>query len=519
MIKKNVNRHVKSSDVILPAPVGGLNKKDPLSDMSPTDAIVMDNYIPMNGCVRLRPGYEKYVSLGNFESSRKVETLSCYNITGKTKMIAVYGSKAYDVSNPTVHQYENVNFSVSRCQTLLYRGHLYFMNGTDTPKVFYIDDQDQEHFEDWNFSADDLPAHKIISGGVSHEFLWFIEQNSTNVWVSSVAGNISGTLTLFDVGQILKWGGYLVAVFNWTIDGGEGLDDYTCLLTSEGEVLIYKGYNPNDADHFTLMGSYKISKPIGYQCVLPFHGDVIIICEDGYMPLSQVLSSNNAPVAVAAFSNKINDLVMERASLYKKLSGWQGIIYGKKGYGIFNVPVANTFEQHVVNVKTGAWCRFTNIRAFCWCLYDGHLFFGTDNGICIFDKGYSDDGLAIEGTIKQAYTSLGTSALKKITLIKPRLKTIKNLTLIIGTDMDFEDRKISDFVRLNFEDKKYAVWSTSLWNTASWQSFENKKIQGQWIANSATGFKASVVFQTKTNENDVQWFETALRSEVGTGIL
>ncbi len=519
MIKKNVNRSVKSLDFILPAPVGGLNKKDPLSDMPQNDAVVMENYIPMNSVVQLRPGYEKYVSLGDFVNGKKVETLCSCHMENKSKMIAVYDGYAYDVSTASARRFENVQFSRSLCQTVCYRGHLYFMNGADTPKVYYIDDQQAEHFEDWGFVGEGLPSHNIVSAGVSHEFLWFIEQNSTHAWVSEVAGNIAGTLKLFDVAQILKWGGHLMAVFNWTIDGGEGLDDYTCLISSEGELLIYQGYNPNDANHFTLMGSYKFSKPIGYQCVLPLKGDVIIISEDGYLPLSQVLSANNTPGTLAAFSDKINNLVMERAALYKKNDGWQGIIYPKKGYGIFNVPVSNTFEQHVVNLQTGAWCVFKNIRSFCWCLYDENLFFGTDCGICRFDKGYSDNGLAIEGRIEQAYTNLGTNALKKITLIKPRVKATGNFLLVIGTDMDFEDRKISDSVQMEFENKKFAVWNQAVWNADFWQSSGKGKIQGKWIANSATGFKASVVFETKTNANDIQWYETALRMETGTGIL
>ena len=519
-MKKNVNMFVKSSDVTLPAPTGGLNKKDPLSDMVLTDAVVMENYIPVSGAVKLRPGYDKYVTLGEFTSSQKVETLCSYSAFGHTKMIAVYGGQAYDVSTSEIKKFENVSFEVSRCQTLLYRGHLYFMNGADTPKVYYIDDEDQEHFENWNFSSlSEIPARKIINGAVSHEFLWFVEQNSTNAWVSSVAGNVSGELTLFDVGQILKWGGYLVAVFNWTIDGGEGVDDYTCLLSSEGEVLIYKGYNPNDADHFTLMGSYKISKPIGYQCVLPYKGDVIIICGDGYMPLSEVLNSNNAPNTTAIFSEKINPLVMERSSLYKNLKGWQGIIYSKKGYGIFNVPVAGTFEQHVINLQTKAWCVFKNIRAFCWCLYHENLYFGSDNGIFKFDSGHSDNGLPIEGKIRQAYTNLGTNHLKKITLIKPVVKATKNLALLIGTDMDFEYRKISGSVKLDFENQSDAVWNKTLWNETLWQTSTDGKIQGKWVANSASGFKISVVFETKTSALDVQWYETALRMETGTGIL
>ena len=518
VVKRSVNRKVKSFDVVLEAPVGGLNKRDPLISMDQNDAMVMDNYIPTLNSVELRPGYEKYALLGDFCQTKKVETLCAYHTSTHSKMIALFGAKAYDVSLPEAKEYQNVTFSKSRCQVVQYHDRLFFLNGVDVPKVYYIDDNDVEHFEDWGFSGEDLQALKIINGGVSHEFLWFVEKNSTKAWVSTVGGNISGTLESFDTAQVLKWGGKLISVFNWTIDGGAGLDDYTCFLSSEGEVLVYKGYNPNDADNFTLIGSYKLSRPIGYQCVMAYQGDVVIITEDGYLPLSKALSLNNAGFSAVAFSDKIRGLVAEKTGSYKNLDGWQSLIYGKKGYAIFNVPVGQGFEQHVINISSGAWCRWTNIRAFCWCVWGGELYFGSDNRIFKFGNVYSDDGLAIEGKIEQAYTNLGTSALKKIVLLKPKIKSSKDFKLMLWTNMDFEDRQKDFYVTFTNKQNQGAKWDESKWNDAEWYSLKTRQMQGQWLFNSAIGYKASFVFKTKTKGTLIEWYETGLRVETGTGI-
>ena len=165
------NRRVKSADFILPAPVGGLNKRDPLVRMDLTDAIEMDNYMPTENSVELREGYERYVRLGDFSNTKKIETLACYNTAEHKKMIAVFDGKAFDVLTTTATQYQNVSFTKCRCQTVQYRGHLYFMNGVDKPKVYYIDDENIEHFENWGFEGEDLPENQIVSCGVSHEFL------------------------------------------------------------------------------------------------------------------------------------------------------------------------------------------------------------------------------------------------------------------------------------------------------------------------------------------------------------
>ncbi|HCU59132.1 MAG TPA: hypothetical protein DIC64_04035 [Alphaproteobacteria bacterium] len=516
---KMISRRGKSADFILPAPVGGLNKRDPIISMNQTDAMEMDNYMPLQNSVQLREGYEKYALIGGFEKTKKVETLVSYHTAQTSRMIAVFGGKAYRVTKENAIRYENVAFAKSRCQTVQYQNRLYLMNGVDAPKVYFVDENDAEHFENWAFEGENLPENQIISAAVSHEFLWFVEKNSTRAWVSTVAGNIAGTLKAFDVAQVLKWGGCLQAVFNWTVDGGQGIDDYTCLLSSEGEVLIYKGYNPNDADNWTLVGSYKLGKPVGYQCTMAYQGDVVIICEDGYVPLSKALSANNAGTSTIAFSDKIKGLVSERIGAYKNLEGWQSLIFGKKGYAIFNVPVANSFEQHVININTGAWCKWTNIRAFCWCLYDGELYFGSDNSVFKFGGTYSDNGMAIEGKVMQAYSDLGTNVLKKIPLLKPKIKSSKNFKLKIWTNMDYEDEDTDYYVNIGEKETLTARWNEAKWNEALWQSGKTRRMQGQWVANSATGFKASVVFKTSTSANLIEWFETGLRVETGTGIL
>ena len=71
--------------------------------------------------------------------------------------------------------------------------------------------------------------------------------------------------------------------------------------------------------------------------------------------------------------------------------------------------------------------------------------------------------------------------------------------------------------------------SISKWNNVKWSSLSNPigtrwatlkgTIRSQWIANSATGFKASIVFKTKTRGNLIEWFDTGVRYENGNGLL
>ncbi len=518
MLKSYINRTGKSLSYTIAAPIGGLNCRDAYNVMPPEDAIVMDNYIPLDNKIALRKGYIDY-----YKNNHRFLTLATYKKDDKQRLIGISSGKAYNLSSASnVSVYDNLTFNSDRCQTVQYKDYLYFMNGIDVPKVYHLDDENNETFSDWGFRNDNLTPSKIIAGGVSKQFFWALEKNTLRVWYSAQAGNISGDLNCFDLSSIARFGGHLMAVCNWTVDGGQGIDDLTVFITSEGEVLVYDGTNPNSADSWSLKGSYKISPPIGYRCTLQYQGDIIIITEDGYLPLSKVLPLNEAGVSTYAFSDKIRGLVLERSSSGKNKDGWQGVIYTRGGYALFNVPLSQGYEQHVANLNTGAWCRFIGIKAHCWCLFHDKLYFGSDYGVCQFDQGYSDNGISIIGEVRQAYTNLGTDVLKKIQLLNPRTASSGRYALVIYTDVDYIHSLQNTSETLGFGG--VTKWNKAQWSNSitqgqtKWQT-SRSIIRSNWIANSATGYKISVVFKTRTSGNLIEWYDTGVRYEQASGIM
>lgn len=524
LLARPVNRTNKSRDVIIPAPVLGLNARDAVSAMQPLYALKMDNYYPLGSSVVLRNGYEKYLTLGTAGSG--IQALVAYKKPNNNKMLAVYNKKIYNVSATSEgEEYESIALTDDNCQTVQYKDYLYFMNGADTPIAYYVDSNSEEHIDNWGFSGTNLTDTRIIAGAVSKERLWFVEKDTLTVWFGG-AGNISGTLKSFDLSQVAKCGGSLVAVANWTLDGGQGIDDLTVFITSEGEVLIYAGTNPEDPDDWGIKGSYRIAKPIGYNCTMKYQGDIVIITEDGYMPLGKMLSVSNSGETNYVFSDVIRELVLSRTAINKSKRGWQSVIFSKKGFALFNVPNASQFEQHVINVNTGAWCRWTINRAHCWCVYENELYYGGDDAVFKFNDGYSDDGNTIEGTIEQAYNNFGTPVLKKINLLNPRTKCSAKYQLVIYTNTDFKSRNVNYMTSVG--NVSGSLWKVAMWSNVSigadagykWgNNYDANILNSQWVASSAIGSSISIVFKTKTSGNKIEWYDTAMRYELGSGIL
>ena len=529
MVRRIINRQGRSCNYTLTAPIGGLNVRDSLDKMDEADAVIMDNYYPAETKVCLRGGYRTY-ALNNKKDEEnkkiKIETLIEFHHTDGDKLFACGNGTIWDISSSADVKVVGSDYLYNDWQYVQFKERVIACNGYDKPISYQQDEEGNWAWQEATFTAEGLNVEKLINVCVSKQRLFFVEYNSLKCWYSENAGEVQGNLVEFDISTLVSRGGHLQAIASWTQDGGQGIDDLTLFITSEGEVLVYAGSDPNNAQDWSLKGKYYVSRPIGNRCVIQYQGDVVMISEDGYIPLSKVMPLAQSGTSNLAYSDKIRGLVLERIRDNKNLFGWQAIIYPRGGYALFNVPIREQFEQHVINLSSGAWCRFTNIRSFCWGLLNGRLYFGSDTGVYLFDEGYSDNGVHILGNIHKAFYSFGSVNLKKIQMINPRTKSSTRFALNIYINSDFDDTEQG--YQENIGNSGITKWADSnvhtKWSTLAqpigtkWATLKGK-VYNNWICSNSSCFKGSVVFKTKTRGNLIEWYNTGIRYEQGSGIL
>ena len=84
----------------LPAPVGGWNARDPVSQMEPTDAIALENFFPTPGDIMLRMGYADHVTIVG--APNQVESLMAYSSpSGTQALYAAAGTAIYNATQAT----------------------------------------------------------------------------------------------------------------------------------------------------------------------------------------------------------------------------------------------------------------------------------------------------------------------------------------------------------------------------------------------------------------------------------
>lgn len=482
------SRRRNSGSTSIPAPVGGWNARDSIADMPPTDAIIMLNWWPSTGSVEFRRGWREYVT----GITGQVESLMPYNaISGNNQLFAAANNSFYDVSSTgevgaavvagnTNNRWQSVNFTNTSAIS-----YLCCFNGVDLA----------QYYDGTNWIEIDSMSTPGITGVVTSTLnnpwvhkrrLWMVEENSLSAWYLPVDA-VGGAATEFSLYGLFKRGGRLVAGGTWTIDGGEGLDDYCVFVSSEGEVALYKGSTP---ESFTIAGIWRIGEPIGTRCLLKYSGDLLIICKDGVFPLSAALQSSETNPR-ASITDKIDGAMSTATQIYGSNFGWNLEFFPGGDMLILNVPITEGAdqEQYAMNTITGAWARFTGVNANCWAILDGQPYFGGNGYVGQFWQKYNDNGENIEYDLLQAYSYFGDrGGLKRWSLIRPIFGSNGTPTLLADLNVDYMDERPAS--QITFTPTIYGVWDSALWSVDLWGG--GVVITREWQSVAAFGTSAAL---------------------------
>jgi hypothetical protein len=348
------------------------------------------------------------------------------------------------------------------------------------------------------------------------ERLYFVEENSLSFWYLPV-DSINGAVTEFPLGGIFKRGGYLQAMGTWTIDAGYGVDDLAVFVTSNGEVAVYKGSDPSDPNDWSLVGIWNIGQTFARKCVFKFGGDILLLTQDGLVPLSAGLQSTRLDPRVN-ITDKIFFAISQAADLYSANYGWQMNYLAKYNMLIVNIPITTGSEQYVMHNITKSWGRFTGVNANCWEMSGNDMYFGGNGYVAKFYDSFSDDGANINAFVQQAYSYFDTRGQqKRFTMVRPILQTDNGLpTVLCGISTDYETVDLTSQISFNPNTLDVGVWDTALWDDANWGgALITTKI---WQGVTGIGYAGSISLNVASQGIDFHWASTDYVMERG-GVL
>lgn len=430
--------------------------------MKPQYALRLDNVLCRAGYVECRKGWSPHKT--GFAAT--VETILNYtSVSGSSQRFAAAGTNVYDataagaIGAAVVSGLTSAYLAYTQVSNQA-GNYLFFCNASDTEKVY-----DGATWANSGFTGP-------VAGTLSHvavwkRRVWWVERNSTKAWYGAVDA-ISGAMTAFNFSGIFRKGGRLLSILNWTVDGGDGADDYLLAVSSMGEVAVYKGTDPSAAATFALVGVYYVGAPVGERYYAALGGDVLLLTSEGLIAFSKFLQSATIDRR-SNLTDTIQQLISSEISTYGSVRGWEIHVFYDDNFLLVQVPAGSVGSryQYVMSLITGAWSRFIVAPAVTWSVQGANLWMGQQTRVANGWTTGLDNGQPIVGVIIPAFSYFGGAANRK-------QFTLGRLTIESDTPPTVSKVLLKEF------DQTYsfpsgtaavpsgAVWDSAVWDVATW---------------------------------------------------
>jgi hypothetical protein len=314
--------------------------------------------------------------------------------------------------------------------------------------------------------------------------VFFVQKDSMNAWYLGI-DSIGGVADFFPLGGEFQLGGKLLFGASWSLDssGSGGLSEQCVFISDQGEVVVYQGLSPDEASTWSKVGTYRIGKPLGRNAWFRAGGDIIIATDLGDIPLSQAIRRDIAALAPAAVSFPIETEWNEAVEL-RRSAEWHQIIWPEGQMVLVALPTVNQqpAEMFVANARTGAWAKFTNWSGTCFEVFNGRLFFGSQDGKVIEANVTGlDQGETYTGVYVPLFDDFGSPASRKIPHIaravtrgprdiNPKLSVMEDYVI------DMPTPPAASAVQSGSE------WGVGIWGQAVWGQSQSLKVQQNWTS-------------------------------------
>lgn len=430
-------------------PFGGINASVPMSQMPPSDCVFAFNLFPARYGMRARPGYMKWcppIPLGD-----GIKTIIPCNasLRGNTqdRLFAATSDGIYEITVFQAAPVKRQDFTIKTTDA----GWCSWHNFTNTAGAQYIlicDLVNGYYIYDVTANTFTQPVQGTapgeIEGANPADFahvaiwknrIWFSLRNSTRAFYLNTVGTITGKTTAFDFGSKFKYGGFLKGIWNWTSDGGAGIDDHLVAISSMGDVCVYTGWDPTTASGegaFQMRGVWYLGNtPRGRRFVLEEGGDLLIYTAEGLLSLSQ-LTSGLAVEEERVFymTAKINSLLRFSFREKENLFGYELNSLPRYSAVILATPKVEGQRdlQWLYSYETKGWFLMRGLPINTVENWGTRVFFGdTDNTIWelagVADRVEYDvenSGTPVEFSMLTSYQGYGNPAnLKRVHLLRP----------------------------------------------------------------------------------------------------
>jgi hypothetical protein len=238
--------------------------------------------------------------------------------------------------------------------------------------------------------------------------VWFVEKNTASAWYLPVDA-LYGVAVEFNFGNKFRHGGNLANLYNWTVDGGEGIDDYLVAVSTSGDVVVYKGSDPATATDFEQHGMWFIGPPpVGRRLAGTFGGELYLLSSYGLLPISKLISGVLVQQGDAYLTKRITPLINSAMAFTREEYGWEVRLIPTENLVLISSPKRTGFPyiQFVYSLNTPGWALYRDVPYLTGETWHGNFYFADEDDRVLVHTGDLDDVDLTDTTSEQIEWSL-----------------------------------------------------------------------------------------------------------------
>lgn len=512
----------------LPAPYSGLDLVSPIDAMDPSAALELVNVFAGNSAAEIRKGYSQLDSATTDTQCLFMEELARANNT--TQLVAASATKvfSFNTSGTRTDISKVGGYTSGAWNSHIFNNNIYLCNGVDNAQVY----------TGTGTCADitgNPPGGTTLADFINVSSyrgrLYFVKKATLQMFFHDTV-NVpmttgSPALKSYDFAYVMRKGGFLLYTLTYTNQTANTAQDLFLAVTSEGEIVAFTGYSPDDANWSSsgssgtnsVVAHYYIGKPMGYRSYIYVNSDIWIITEQGIVSVSSLFQKGEQTVS-ATVSRTVNPIIKAAADNVGFSSLWGGFFWpaGRRVY--IRIPASGNSATFLVFANdTGSWSEFRLFAATdnaASCLFNKLPFYGGSDGtIWSGETGLADQSKGVNSqtinfSIRTAFSFLGSrDTYKAFKDIRPLLKTRRGTPLNIDIDTNFKQGLTSTGVTAPVA--VFTPWGSawgSPWSGDVEYIFDRYATKGQ-------GHCASIRVSGGVKNTTCQLFGFELRYDVG----
>ena len=472
----------------IPAPTGGVNTVSPGLAMPLTDCVQAYNLVAADSGLRTRLGYREFsVNLpGTVDSGKGVRTVLPFtgSSVSTSRLFVATATGIHDVTGGAyvtqiAFQSTAGLAGYGTCLSFVTPGGRYLVY-TDEVNGLYVYSESSVSWSKVTQGSAGNQVQGVDPGRFAHVALfkgrlYFTERETSTAWYLP-ANQIYGGATAFPLGQAFREGGTLVGLWNWTYDGGAGLDDSLVAISAGGDVVVYQGTDPASASTFSQRGVWQMSRPpAGRRIASTYGGDLLLLSRRGLLPLSQLVLGGQSELKYT--TEKVANLVASLMTDRSQEPYWGVVLQPQDNVLMVMTPRANTGVDLQL-VQAGAskgWFIYRNLPILSGAVWLGDFYFGTQDGRVCIHTGYADNVSLtnpvtfspVDWGFVGAFSNMGAARQKRVSLMRPIIISDganPSYAIQARYDCDVTGIDVSALITL----PSSSAWDSVVWNQFEW---------------------------------------------------